>query len=732
MKKLAVKNLAACLLALLLCLLPAYAQATEAADETGTEVTAEVTEEVTAELPQELTEEVTEELTEEEKYPSEPLVIDNTVKLTLDSHSAIFHGTEITTDVAPFAVNGTTMLPLRFIAQEILDAEVVWDNETNLVRVKKPNYTITVDLTNGKFYADGQPYKMSVKPMVVDNRTLVPLRLLTELMNCEVQYFAADKSIIITLPEILTVEPPVAQITYLPATAGQKIEFTDQSFDPAGYELTEREWQVIDADGVTKTGPSLYWLFYQRQGGDYTINYRVKNAYGLWSEQITTEYYLAENLPPQITELTAPETRVDIGQTLNISHEFANEDWEEIAVCAYTYTWEDEKGNLQTKTGCPAAFFAPGEYTVSLRLQDAFGQWSETAELIFEVSDKVLATEAEYRFNHLNRGELYLNMDNENFTQLSEATTDKFTLGSVTLIDSNSPEKVTAPGLLYKDTAGGQISLHYHHLNNSAQPLKFLVIAHNETAAPISFTVGKQGFAGPSGDPMQVGYIENQNYLSSTATGTAYTLQPGEKMLLNPGQNLPVKPGALQSALIDLQADGNLTLAVAAMSDGADFNTYTALPTHAAVGPQTRGTYQQAAYNIDLTLGDEPQKVMIGYPDSFVDKIENYLLTGKDVLSDTAACNKGNYGLVQKFTLTAETRTGVLLNPRGSIYRGAVLWNGELCLVSASGQIKTQRESAVLGVIEAGETAEITYITPDGSDSPVLLVSIPEEFWPEY
>ena len=133
-----------------------------------------------------------------------------------------------------------------------------------------------------------------------------------------------------------------------------------------------------------------------------------------------------------------------------------------------------------------------------------------------------------------------------------------------------------------------------------------------------------------------------------------------------------------------------------------------------------------------MALGDEPQKVMIGYPDSFVGKVDNYLLTGRDVLSDTEACNKGNYGMVQKFTLTAETRTGVLLNPRGSIYRGALLWNGELCLVSANGQIKTQRESAILGVIEAGETVEITYITPDGSDSPVLLVSIPEEFWSEY
>jgi hypothetical protein len=73
-----------------------------------------------------------------------------------------------------------------------------------------------------------------------------------------------------------------------------------------------------------------------------------------------------------------------------------------------------------------------------------------------------------------------------------------------------------------------------------------------------------------------------------------------------------------------------------------------------------------------------------------------------------------------------------LLNPRGSVYRGALLWNGKLCLLSSGGQIQAPQESVVLGTIEAGETVTITYITPDGSDSPVLLVSIPEEQWGSY
>lgn len=659
-------------------------------------------------------------------------IVDNTATFTLNSKQAIIHGTPTTIDAAPFATNNTTMLPLRFIAQDILGAAVNWDNTTGLVRISGNTAAITVDLTTGKVYYNGQPYAMPVSPMVVENRTLVPLRLITELMNCQVDYIAASQSIVITLPQPLVVEAPVAAITYLPATAGQTIEYLDASYDPAGYEITEREWQVTDADGVTKTGSSLYWLFYQRQGGDYHITYRVKNAYDIWSEPTEADYTLAENLPPQITELTAPEQHVDIGQSLNITWDYSNEDWEAITTVSFDYHWKDSRGNIISKRGLPAAFFTPGEHTVTLKIMDAFGQWSDEATLTFNVSDTVQATEAEYRFNNLQPGEIYLNIANFNFNSLSIAQTGSVTTDNVTLIDSNSPERVTAPALLYQDNVSGRAAIHYHHLNNSDQPLKFYIIAHNQTDAPITLTLGKSGFAGPSADPMQVGYMENQSYLTAADSGQQLTLAPGAITLLNSSQTAAVGVGSLQSALVDIVADGNVTIAVVAMDPTADYRNYRQLAPAAAVAPQTRGTYSNAAYNINIKLGDKAEKVMIGYPDSFSDHFDDYLITGVDKLTGDVSSNKGNYGVIQQINLTAACDTGILLNPRGSIYRGAILWNGELCLVSSTGQIKTTQEGVIAGVIKAGETATITYITPDGSDSPILIVSLPAEQWNEF
>lgn len=467
--------LAAALLTLLLFTLPAITLAapTDEADINSTQTAVEQGNETSHDA----SDADTKDETKANDHPSDPIQVNNSVKLTLNSKQATFLGSQMEIDVAPFATNNTTMLPLRFIAQDILKADVDWNNSTNIVKVTKNGAGITIALDSGKVYSDGQPYNMSVAPMVKDNRTLVPLRLISELMYCKVDYNKADQSITVTLPETLNVEPPVADIEYLPATAGQTVEYKDKSVDPGGYEITEREWELIDAEGNTKSATSLYWLFYQKQGGDYTINYRVKNVYGVWSEPVSTTYHLEVNEKPEITRFESDQTNVDIGETVKIEYDLKNEDWEEITAVNFNYSWIDQDGNTITKRGLPAAFFASGKHTVTLSVQDAFGQWSDEAELEFEVSDNVQATEAEYRFTNLNPGEIYLNIDKTNLNGLLAANAEKVTTQPVTLLDSNSPEKVNTPGLLYKDAVSGSATLHYHHLNNGQSPLNIYLLS---------------------------------------------------------------------------------------------------------------------------------------------------------------------------------------------------------------------------------------------------------------
>ena len=302
-----------------------------------------------------------------EENPAEPPVSNladptlNQVKLTLDSKWALVRGQSQQIEAAPITINDTTMLPLRFIAQDILDAQVNWNAETKQVTVLRGQMSLLVDLEGGQVLVDEQPYAMAVLPTVIDGRTYVPLRLVTELMDCQVQYNPEDHSILITLPLDVEPEPPVADITYRPATAGQTIEYYDYSYDPQGRQITAREWTVTDSQGQSKTGESLYWLFYQKQGGDYVISYRVKNALGLWSEPVVVDFRLEENRPPEITRLSALQTEVAVGQRLDISYLYDNEEWEDLTSISFSYSWENEQGNKVTKLGKPAAFFQLGD-----------------------------------------------------------------------------------------------------------------------------------------------------------------------------------------------------------------------------------------------------------------------------------------------------------------------------------------------------------------------------------
>ena len=62
----------------------------------------------------------------------------NTIVLTIDEHDALVYGTTKTNDVAPKVVNDRTMLPARVVAEN-LGATVEWDGEKQLVTITGKN-----------------------------------------------------------------------------------------------------------------------------------------------------------------------------------------------------------------------------------------------------------------------------------------------------------------------------------------------------------------------------------------------------------------------------------------------------------------------------------------------------------------------------------------------------------------------------------------------------------------
>jgi hypothetical protein len=106
--------------------------------------------------------------------------------------------------LAPFIQNGRTLVPFRFIGEEI-GAKVGFTIDNVSKRVKTVTYEVSgveIVLTIGSKTAmvNGQKVELDVAPQIVNGTTVVPVRFVTENLGCEVKWDAKTQEITILYP----------------------------------------------------------------------------------------------------------------------------------------------------------------------------------------------------------------------------------------------------------------------------------------------------------------------------------------------------------------------------------------------------------------------------------------------------------------------------------------------------------------------------------------------------
>ena len=96
--------------------------------------------------------------------------------------------------VMPIIINNRTMVPVRFIS-ESLGAEVSWNPDTKEIGVSYNNKSITMHVGNNVMTVDGEEVILDEAPTIKENRTLIPLRAVAEAL--EKQVFWDDKGLIV-------------------------------------------------------------------------------------------------------------------------------------------------------------------------------------------------------------------------------------------------------------------------------------------------------------------------------------------------------------------------------------------------------------------------------------------------------------------------------------------------------------------------------------------------------
>jgi len=101
-------------------------------------------------------------------------------------------------DGKPFIENGRTLVPVRFIA-EALGYEVDWIQETRTVSINNGQILLPIGSSTATVNSVQVSIDVPAKLVVTNGstRTYVPLRFVTENLNCTVDWFHANRSIVI-------------------------------------------------------------------------------------------------------------------------------------------------------------------------------------------------------------------------------------------------------------------------------------------------------------------------------------------------------------------------------------------------------------------------------------------------------------------------------------------------------------------------------------------------------
>lgn len=110
--------------------------------------------------------------------------------------SVYVEGQKVSFDVPPQTINDRTMVPIRAIF-EVMGATVNWDNATQTAICTKDNTVVKMTLNSKTEYINDVPYEMDVAPVIVDNRTLAPARYVAEAFGYFVNWDGNTKSVLI-------------------------------------------------------------------------------------------------------------------------------------------------------------------------------------------------------------------------------------------------------------------------------------------------------------------------------------------------------------------------------------------------------------------------------------------------------------------------------------------------------------------------------------------------------
>lgn len=121
--------------------------------------------------------------------------LEHGVTLTIDSAVADINGVKATLDAPAYIANDRTMVPLRFIA-EAFDATVGYDN--GVVTIEKDKTIFKTTIGTRSYTLNGVENAMDTESVILNDRTMVPVRVIVEAFGMNVDWNGETREVTIT------------------------------------------------------------------------------------------------------------------------------------------------------------------------------------------------------------------------------------------------------------------------------------------------------------------------------------------------------------------------------------------------------------------------------------------------------------------------------------------------------------------------------------------------------
>jgi hypothetical protein len=163
--------------------------------------------------------------------------------------NVIIDGQNISFDVPPQIINERTMVPLRAIF-EALGANVNWDQSTQTITSMKNDTWVSLTINEQYMYVNGNIITLDSPACIVDGRTLVPVRAVSEAYGTIVDWNGDTNTVIITSPK----KEVSNEIYQLP----DPLNVLSKAIQQKGSSLNEEYWSISEYYDNAK-----FWISYQ-------------------------------------------------------------------------------------------------------------------------------------------------------------------------------------------------------------------------------------------------------------------------------------------------------------------------------------------------------------------------------------------------------------------------------------------------------------------------------------